>query len=258
MKKTIKENSINLGDRLAIMSQIKDDTVDFIFTSPPYNVNKDYKNHNDMMDYDEYLEFLNDTWIEAKRILKDGGRIAINVASITYHNEYKALYSDIIQQLLNLDLIMRCEIIWYKQTISNRTAWGSWKSPSNPYVVQPYEFIFVFSKNTKKHTGNKTDIDITRDEFIEYSNSFWSLKPETRLSKKHPAPFPEQLVYRLLKFYTYQNDLVLDMFGGSGTTAVVSKKLNRKYIYIDNSKEYLLFAKQRIKDVGKDGADNKG
>ena len=249
MKKKVLGNSINYGDRLKVMSNIKENTVDFIFTSPPYNVGKEYKNHHDLMEYDEYLKFLNDTWIEAIRTLKDGGRIAINVASITYKGEFKALYSDIIQQLLGLGMIMRCEILWYKQTISNRTAWGSWKSPSNPYVVQPYEFILVFSKNTKKHEGDKKNIDITADEFKEYSNSFWQLKPETRMSKTHPAPFPESLVYRLLKFYTYKQDVVMDMFGGSGTTAFVSKKLDRKYIYIDNCKEYYLFAKNRIENL---------
>ena len=141
---------------------------------------------------------------------------------------------------------MRCEILWYKQARSKRTAWGSFKSPSNPHVIQPYEFVFVFSKDDKEHTGDKKNIDITKEEFIKYSDAFWQIKPETSLSKKHPDPFPEELIYRLLKYYTYKKDVVLDMFGGSGTVACVSKKIDRNFIYIDNCKDYLNFAKKRV------------
>ena len=88
--------------------------------------------------------------------------------------------------------------------MSKRTAWGSFKSPSNPHVIQPYEFVFVFSKNNKKHNGDKKNIDITKEEFVKYSDAFWNIKPETSLSKKHPAPFPEELIYRLLKLLQLQ------------------------------------------------------
>ena len=234
-----------LGDRLDVMRSIPDNQIDLIITSPPYNVGIEYKNHTDILLYDDYLLFLFDTWKESKRILKNGGRIAINIPSITYKGEYKALYVDVINQMNELGLIMRGEILWYKQNISNRTAWGSWKSPSNPYLVQPYEFVLIFSNGEKKHFGDKDKIDITKKEFIEFSNSFWHIKPETRLGKNHPAPFPEKLVYRLLKFYTYKEDIVLDMFGGSGTVPLVCQKTNRHFVYIDNSEEYLSFAKSR-------------
>ena len=245
-KSGFKLNSFYLGDRLEIMRNIPPNSVDFIFTSPPYNVGIEYKNHNDLMNYKDYLKFLNDTWKGSKRVLKDGGRIAINITSITWGGEWKCLYNDVINQMQKLGFIMRCDILWYKQSISKRTAWGSWRSPSNPHVVQPYEFILVFSKKSKKHNGNKDDIDITKDESIEFSNAHWVIKPETGLSKKHPVPFPKELVYRLLKFYTYKNDVVLDMFGGSGTVALVSQEIDRNFIYIDNCEEYLNFAKKRV------------
>lgn len=238
--------NFRLGDRVDEMNALPPACVDFIFTSPPYNVGIAYGNHHDRMTYDGYLGFLNETWVAAKRVLKSGGRIAINVPSITYEGQYKCLYADVIQQLQGMGMIMRGDILWYKQAISKRTAWGSFQSPSNPHVVQPYEFILVFSKNTKKHAGNKCDIDITKREFIEFSNAFWNIKAETALSKKHPAPFPQELVYRLIKFYTYRGDVVLDMFGGSGTTALVAHKLGRKSIYIDNHDEYFHFAKKRV------------
>ena len=240
------KNTFNLGDRLEVMAKIPSNSVDFIFTSPPYNVGIGYNNHNDLIPYDEYLKFLKDTWKEAFRVLKDGGRIAINITSIVYNGEWRCIYADVINQMKELGFIIRCDIIWHKQTISKRTAWGSFKSPSNPHVIQPYEFIHVFSKGTKKHTGDKENIDITKKEFIDFSNAFWEIKAETSLGKNHPAPFPKELAYRLIKFYTYKNDVVLDMFGGSGTTALVSKENGRDFIYIDNSKEYLEFAKGRL------------
>ena len=242
-------NSFNLGDRLEIMSNIEKDSVDMIITSPPYNVGKNYKNHNDLMHYVDYLIFLKDTWKASKRVLKKGGRIAINITSMTWDGEWKCLYNDVINQMKELGFIMRCDILWYKQAMSKRTAWGSFQSPSSPHVIQPYEFVFVFSKGDKKHNGEKENIDITKEEFIQFSDAFWNIKAETTLSKNHPAPFPKELVYRLLKFYTYKHDVVLDMFGGSGTVALVSKEINRKFIYIDNCKEYLSFAKKRLEPL---------
>ena len=242
-------NSFNLGDRIEEMKKIKSNSIDFIFTSPPYNVGKPYKNHNDLMNYKDYLKFLYDTWKETKRILKIGGRIAINVPSVTAEGSYQSLFVDVVNQMKELGFIMRCDIVWHKDHISKRTAWGSWMSPSNPYVVQPYEFILVFSKDDKKHYGDKEKSDITRDEFIKYTNAMWNILPETKLSKNHPAPFPEELVYRLIKFYTFKEDIVLDMFGGSGSVPYVCLKNNRNFIYIDNCKEYMNFAKKRCNEV---------
>ncbi|MCE5304829.1 MAG: site-specific DNA-methyltransferase [Chloroherpetonaceae bacterium] len=242
------ENSINkifCGDRLDIMSKLPSDLVHLIITSPPYNVGIAYENHYDLMPYKEYLQFLEETWAECYRILVNGGRICINVPSVTADNEYQPLFVDVVNQMRKIGYIMRGDILWYKQSISKRTAWGSWQSPSNPYVVQPYEFILVFSKGTRKLEGDKSKIDITKEEFIKYSNSFWEIKPQTQ-PKGHPVPFPEELVYRLIKFYSYKDNIVLDPFGGSGTVAVVAAKTGRKYIYIDKSNEYCRLAKQYI------------
>jgi site-specific DNA-methyltransferase (adenine-specific) len=239
------ENKLFYGDCIETMQNLPENSIHFIVTSPPYNVGINYENHNDNMPYKDYLKFLKETWKECFRVLVDGGRIAINVPSVTADGEYQPLFSDIIQQMKDIGYIMRGDILWYKQSISKRTAWGSWKSPSNPFVVQPYEFILVFSKGTRKLLGDKNEIDITKEEFIEYSNSFWSIKPQTA-AKGHPAPFPQELVYRLIKFYTYKNNIVLDPFGGSGTSAVVALKTNRKFIYIDKSLEYCKLAEEYI------------
>lgn len=233
------------GDCTEVMKKMPKNFVHLIITSPPYNVGIPYENHNDLMPYKEYLEFLESVWSECYKVLVNGGRICINVPSVTADGEYQPLFCDVINQMRKIGYIMRGDILWYKQSISKRTAWGSWKSPSNPYVVQPYEFILVFSKGSRKLEGDKSKIDITKEEFIEYSNSFWQIKPQTQ-PKGHPVPFPEELVYRLIKFYTYQENIVMDPFAGSGTVGVVALKTNRQYICIDKSMEYCKLANNFI------------
>lgn len=239
-------NTVILGDCVEVMNIMPKNSVHLIITSPPYNVGIKYDNHNDLLPYKEYLKFLFNAWKACKRVLVKGGRICINVPSITAEGNYQPLFVDVVNQMRGLGFIMRGDILWYKQAISKRTAWGSWKSPSNPYVVQPYEFILVFSKEDKKLEGRKEDIDITRDEFIEFSNSFWDIKPQTQ-PKGHPVPFPEELIYRLVKFYSYRNNIIMDPFAGSGTVGVVALKNDRKFICIDISKKYCELMERNIR-----------
>ncbi len=129
-----------------------------------------------------------------------------------------------------------------------RTAWGSFKSPANPHIVPSWEYVLVFTKNGDKLFGNPKNADITAEEFKEFSDGFWQIQPE-RQRNGHPAPFPEDLIYRLIKFYSYKGNVVLDMFGGTGTVAVVSHKTGRKFIHIDISKEYCKTAKDRLEKI---------
>jgi len=246
-----KEHTFYLGDVLESLKNITDNSVDLVFTSPPYNVGIEYDNWNDNLKYDDYLNFLEQVFKELFRVIKDDGRFVINIPSITAEGEYKPLFADVINIAHKVGFKIRNDIIWFKHQVSKRTAWGSFASPSDPYVVQPYEFILVFNKKYKKHYGNKENIDITKEEFIKFSLSLWDIKPETRkeILNACPAPFPEELAYRIIKFYTYKNDLVLDCFGGSGTTNYVCAKLQRRSIYIDNSEKAFNFAVKRVKSA---------
>ena len=142
-------------------------------------------------------------------------------------------------------MIMRTEIIWYKQTMRRRTAWGSWMSPSNPHILPSWEYILVFCKDSWTLEGDSKDKDITSDEFMRFSDGFWYIPPESQ-RRGHPTPFPEELIYRLIKFYTYKGNVVLDMFGGTGTVAVVAQKTGRHFIHIDTSQKYCQIAEQRL------------
>jgi DNA modification methylase len=246
-------DQIICGDSRNVLRELPADSVHLAITSPPYNVGLDYDGHNDRMSYEEYFAWLEPVWRELHRVLVSGGRFALNIAP-TSIKDFKPVHYDMARQLRDLGFIMRTEIIWYKQTIRRRTAWGSFRSPSNPHIMPSWEYVLVFSKGSWKLPGDKGDADITGEEFIKFSDGFWDIRPETKgrqpFQKKkpagHPAPFPEELIRRLIKFYSYRGNVVLDPFGGTGTVAAVAKKTGRHFIHIDRSRKYCEIARQRL------------
>ena len=244
MNERLPLNKIICGDVLDEMKKIPSNSVHLAITSPPYNVGKDYDNHNDRMNYQEYLEWLGKVWIETNRVLVDGGRFALNIAP-TGIKDFIPIHHDFANQLKKMGMKFRTEIIWYKQTMLKRTAWGSWKSPANPHIVPSWEYILIFSKGKDKLDGYEKYADITKEEFMKFSDGMWYIPPETHRNG-HPAPFPEELIYRLIKFYSYKGNTILDMFGGTGTVAIVAHKTGRNFIHIDISEEYCKTAEQRV------------
>jgi len=238
-------NQIICSDALTALRAMEDNSVDLVLTSPPYNFDMNYDEHNDKSESSDYLSTLVTIFNECIRVLKSGGRLIINIQP--NYKEYYPTHHAITSAMIESGLIWRGEIVWLKNNLKKLTAWGSWKSPSCPYLSYPFEFIEVFSKETLKHVGDKENIDITKEEFIEYVNGHWSIAPETRMKKfNHPAMFPEELVKRCLKLFSYKNDLVLDPFNGAGTTTFVANLLERRYIGIDISETYCEIAKERI------------
>ena len=241
------ENQIITGDVLKVIRKMPSNSVHLAITSPPYNVGKNYDNHNDKMEYKEYLKWLNKVWKETQRVLVPGGKFCLNIAP-TGIRDFIPLHHDFTNQLRKLGMKFRTEIIWYKQTMLKRTAWGSWKSPANPHIVPSWEYVLVFSKEKDRLDGNYKDADITSQEFRDFSDGLWKIQPE-RQRNGHPAPFPEDLIYRLVKFYSYRGNTILDMFGGTGTVAAVSHKTGRKFIHVDISDEYNKTAENRLEKV---------
>lgn len=238
-------NQIICSDALTALKDIESDSVDLVLTSPPYNFNMNYDDHNDKSNSKHYLTTLVGIFDESIRVLKSGGRLVINIQP--NYKEYYPTHHAITSAMIERGLIWRGEIVWLKNNLKKLTAWGSWKSPSCPYLSYPFEFIEVFSKDTLKHEGDKEDIDLTKDEFIEYVNGHWTIAPETRMKKfNHPAMFPEELAKRCIKLFSYKNDLVLDPFNGAGTTTYVANLLGRRYIGIDISESYCSIARERI------------
>lgn len=220
------------------MAEVRDDSVQLVVTSPPYNVGKGYADHNDNMAFKEYLDLLNSVWKECVRVLCKGGRIAVNIAD-TWRTPYIPLHSFITKQMLDLGLLMRGIIYWDKGiSVGTSTAWGSWRSASNPTLRDVGEHIVIFSKDDfKLHSKNKIST-ITSAEFTQYTKSVWSFPTVSAKRENHPAPFPDELPARLIKLYSYLGDTVLDPFMGSGTTAKMAMVLGRKAIGYEIDESY--------------------
>ena len=241
------ENKIICG-KAQDMSSIPDNSLHLMITSPPYNVSKEYDQDLSLKDY---LQMLENVFEETHRILVNGGRACINVANLG-RKPYIAL-SDHISKIMNdIGFNMRGEIIWNKSaSASPSTAWGSWMSASNPTLRDIHEYILIFSKGSYESQRKKEEKEhrkntISRENFIEWTKSIWTFNTESAKRVGHPAPFPIDLPYRLIQLYSFTNDVVLDPFMGSGTTAIAALKCNRKYIGFETNPEYVELAERRI------------
>jgi DNA modification methylase len=207
------------------MSELPSNSVHLVVTSPPYNVGKEY---DEDLDLNEYREFLKRVFREVKRVLVPGGRLCINIANLG-RKPYLPLHTYIIQDMLDLGFLMRGEIIWNKTGGgSSSTAWGSWLSAKNPTLRDQHEYILVFSKDTftrQNPFGRKSTI--SREEFLEFTKSVWTFPPVSAKEIGHPAPFPVELPYRLIQLYTFEGEVVLDPFMGSGQTAIAALKIKK-------------------------------
>jgi site-specific DNA-methyltransferase (adenine-specific) len=245
-------NRIICGDAGRVLQLIPDESVDIIITSPPYNFGHSYARdpHDDTQDWNVYFSTLSAIWEECVRALKPGGRMAVNIQPL--FSDYIPTHHLISSQLLRLGLLWKAEILWEKNNYNAKyTAWGSWRSPSMPYLKYTWEFIEVFDKMTHKKAGNREDIDISDEEFKEWVFGRWVVPPEIRMKEfGHPAMFPEEIPRRLLKLFSFQHDLVLDPFNGVGTTTLAAWKTNRRFIGIDISSEYCQEALARIRRSG--------
>jgi DNA modification methylase len=242
-------NTIIIGDAKEVLQAIPDDAIDMVVTSPPYNFGLEYADDpaKDTQRWDTYFERLYGVWQECYRVLKPGGRIAVNVQPL--FSDYIPTHHVISNQLLGLGFLWKAEILWEKSNYNAKyTAWGSWKSPSMPYLKYTWEFVEVFDKITHKKAGKRELIDITGDEFKEWVYGRWAIAPESRMQEYgHPAMFPEELVYRLLRLFTYRGDIVLDPFNGAGTTTAVACRLRRRFVGVDISPSYCETALERIR-----------
>jgi DNA modification methylase len=226
------------------MEELPDCSVHLMVTSPPYNVGKEY---DDDLTLDEYRAFLKRVMAEVYRVLVPGGRACVNLANLG-RRPYLPLHAFIIQDMLELGFLMRGEIIWDKaSSASPSTAWGSWCSPQNPTLRDTHEYILIFCKQTFSRAnpfGRRPTI--SREEFLEFTKSVWRFPAEPATKVGHPAPFPVELPYRLIQLYTFEGEVVLDPFIGSGTTAIAALKTKRIFVGYDINPDYVSLANQRI------------
>ena len=242
------ENKIVCADSLEVLKKLPDNCVDIIFTSPPYNFGLEYDTHNDTASWNSYYDMLFNIFNECIRVLKYGGRFIVNVQPL--YSDYIPSHHIISNFFIENKMIWKGEILWEKNNYNCKMcSYGSWKSPASPYLKYTWEFIEIYCKGNLKKAGKTVDADITAEEFKSWVVAKWSIAPERHMKEfGHPAMFPEGLVERVLKLFSFKNDLVLDPFNGAGTTTVVAKKTGRRYLGIDISKEYCDTAEKRIKE----------
>ena len=248
---------IHVGDSRN-MSHVPDASVALVVTSPPYFAGKEYETAlgegHVPADYIEYLEMLRDVLRESVRTLEPGGRIAINVANLG-RKPYRSLAADVTAILQDdLRLLLRGEVVWQKQRgASGSCAWGSYQSPANPVLRDTTERLIIASKGRFDRVGrggNGAGVDgrptVPGDEFMEATLDVWEIPAESATRVGHPAPFPVALVERCLHLFTFDGDVVLDPFMGSGTTGVAAKRTGRHYVGYDTDHAYVRAADERI------------
>ena len=241
------------------MSMIPTGSVALVVTSPPYFAGKQYEQslgeNGVPATYLEYLELLHGVFSECKRVLEPGGRIAVNVANLG-RRPYRSLSGDVTAILQDLGLLMRGEVIWWKgRAAGGSCAWGTFQRPANPVLRDVTERIVIASKGRfdraleprrRQESGLPSTVTVSRDEFMEATTDLWEIPTESATRVGHPAPFPVELPQRLIDLYTYANDVVLDPFMGSGSTAVAARRTGRHFIGFDTDAEYIELAGRRL------------
>lgn len=220
--------------------------IDLIVTSPPYNVGIDYDSNDDTLSYEDYLDFSRE-WIQnCYKWSKPHARMLLNIPLDKNKGGHRSVGSDLTRIAQAVDWKYHATIVWNEGNISRRTAWGSWMSASAPYVIAPVELIVILYKDSwKKQLGSK-ESDISRDEFMAWTNGVWTFNGESKKRVGHPAPFPRELPYRCIKLFSYVGDVVFDPFLGSGTTLIEAQNNDRFGVGVEIDRGYCELAQKRI------------
>ena len=248
------------------MNDIIDESIRLIITSPPYFKAKNY-DHQDQIglnsnSYAKYISSMNPVWRECFRVLKPNGKLCINSPILpmdkqtmsTHHNrDYLNINNDIENNILNTTEFFRYDLIIWDKGSTDQLMMGSYPHPPNFYGLNTIEFINIFVKDGKPEkidNKTKTKSKLSKDEWRKYISSIWKFPPEH--NRAHPAPFPVELPFRLIKLFSFTNDIILDPFMGSGTTALAAKMVERHFLGYELNKNYIKLGEKRLKQYQAD------
>jgi site-specific DNA-methyltransferase (adenine-specific) len=232
------------------MSALPAESVSLAFTSPPYNVGKEY---DDNMPLESYLTLIRSVAEQTYRVLRPGGRYVVNIANLG-RKPYIPLHAYFYGVHMEAGFLPMGEIIWRKGKGANgNCAWGSWRSARAPRLRDVHEYLLVFAKGDYSRP-ERGESDIQRDEFMEATLSVWDILPESAKRVGHPAPFPVELAARVIQLYSYVGDVVLDPFIGSGTTAVAAVRNNRRFVGFEVDDTYFQLAQNRVNEARREAA----
>ncbi len=256
------EHRIIWGDSRNI-SLIPDNSIHLIVTSPPYWQLKDYNGNDKQIGYQEtysdYINNLNLVWMECNRVLHSGCKACINIGDqfsrASVYGRYKVvpIRTEIIRFFEAIGFDYLGGIIWQKVTTCKTTGgasiMGSYPFPRNGIIKIDYEFILVFKKHGKPPVISREQKEasrLSREEWNEYFYGHWNIKGEKQ--SLHPAPFPVEIPYRLIRMYSFIGETILDPFLGSGTTTLAAMSANRNSIGYEIDEGYIRVIKQRLKE----------
>jgi site-specific DNA-methyltransferase (adenine-specific) len=267
----IETNKIITGDCVEVMKSLPEGCVDLVVCSPPYNADIKYDVYDDGLSMDEYWKFTIDWLTQVFRVLKDDGRIAVNVPIEMNVQERGG------RILFNAEFWMKMKEVGFRffgmvdltEDSPHRvrqTAWGSWMSSSQPYIYNPKECVILAYKNSPKKltkgesqwVGEKIQVeqedgsfknktiysDEDKKDFMHLVFGRWDYFADTKSLTK--ATFSMDIPTKAIKILTYKNDIVLDPFMGSGTTAVAAETLGRRWLGIELSPNYVEIATNRV------------
>ena len=260
-------NTIINGDCIKVMSEMPEKSVDLIVTSPPYGVGIDYDTFEDDLEFDQYKVFSNNWMREAYRVLKDDGRIALNIPyEINRQDKGGRIFMAAelwnIMKSIGFGFYGIVDLEEQSPHRSKTTAWGSWMSPSAPYIYNPKECIILAYKkhHIKKIKGEpewvatmveqedgkekKTYTEEQKKEFIDLVYGQWNYFADTKSMTK--ATFSMDIPVKAIKILSYRNDIILDPFAGSATTCVAAETLNRRWIGVELSENYAEIGRKRV------------
>ena len=251
------DNLLIYKDDILKLNSIPNNSVDLIVTSPPYNVDIHYNSHADDLTYEDYLEFTQ-KWIKkCFDLAKSEGRFLLNIPLDKNKGGQKSVGADITKIAKDIGWKYHSTIIWNEGNISRRTAWGSFMSASAPYVIAPVELILVLYKDGWKKNGGSRKNDITKQEFMDWTNGVWTFNGQSKKGAGgHPAPFPIELPRRCIKLFSFVGDTILDPFLGSGSTLIASYLHGRKGIGVDIDEKYCDIAVNRLRQEARVGQNN--
>ena len=246
----MQENTIVVGDCLDVMADMSDGCVDIVVTSPPYWNQRSYSY---WPTYQDYMDDVS-TWVfEIARVLKPGRHCFWVIPdklpwppkeNATPERLYMPVYADTESCAAKTGLVCKFPIIW-KKIHGTQKMFGSYPYPPTVIHTPMTERICVWRKKGKPDLSRKSpDSKFSKERWVDWAQDLWQVNAETNVN--HPAPFPQEIVERILTLWSFVGDLVFDPFMGSGTTAIAADRLGRRFYGCDISAEYVDLALKRL------------